>query len=470
MTHWSVWRQYFVIDRSRATGELHGLLDPDKIDLDGLHGYLAKLFLPGIDFDVVQPPVWQSEAAERRHLSDGPDLVMLPLQLYREKDVDALVKAFNQYLEDYYRRHHQSDPVYLGLSPSLAVVSADYCGVTEASGYARGTRKYAERLIGLDRLTQAERDGINGQDVNVVLVDEGINKNFCVPAGQWGTGWALPGGVAPGLTPIERARHSAMVIRNILAIAPKARLFDLPLIRQPKYGDLIDFIDSAHAALQKVRDDIHDWQTYSPGKFPGPWIIVNAWAPFDLRREFPKGAYSNNPLNKFNILINDIVSRGIDVVFCAGNCGAFSPDGRCGPNDMGPGRSILGAASLPRVLSVGAVRVDGTWCGFSSQGPGQPNLSGDKPDLCAPSGFAENHDMFAVTNGTSGASAIAAGVVAALRTKWRPQTIGPDPDTLRSCLYSEATPPPPSPRSNRQFGHGILNIYNAYRRLHLLYP
>ena len=52
--------------------------------------------------------------------------------------------------------------------------------------------------------------------------------------------------------------------------------------------------------------------------------------------------------------LGSIVNDGIDVVFSAGNCGQFCPDRRCGETDRGPGHSIWGANSHPRVLTFGA--------------------------------------------------------------------------------------------------------------------
>jgi hypothetical protein len=107
------------------------------------------------------------------------------------------------------------------------------------------------------------------------------------------------------------------------------------------------------------------------------------------------------------------------------------------------------------------------WIGYSSQGPGQSNLSTDKPDVCAPSGFSEDHDRFAGNIGTSAACGVTAGVVAALRTKWGPGTV--HPDNMRAYLRSTALSKP-VPLSSRQFGAGILDIKGAYERLRMDYP
>jgi subtilisin family serine protease len=464
------WRQYLLIDWAKTEEPLRSWLDVNAQEqvLIEIRDYLARLFNFAEEFVVVAPPVWRLTMDEVPTPPEQPTTIALPLRFQHEAHVEAFLDAFNAYMNTYYQENGHADAVYPGLNTDMAIQLADYSSPTDFSGFMLGRRRDANRLIGLDRLTAAERAGISGQDVNVVLVDQGIDQG-CIPAGQRGAGWTPSGPPLPPpfATPPKDARHSTMMVRNILAVAPKARFFDLPLIREPKYGDLLKFIAAAHAALLKAFTDIQNWRTNFPGKYPGPWVIVNPWAPFDLRRESPKGGYSNNPLNDLNILISTIVASGIDVVFCAGNCGEFCPDGRCGPNDIGPARSILGAASHSRVLCVGAVRVDGMWIGYSSQGPGQPSLSSDKPDICAPCGFAEDHDVFAASNGTSAASGIAAGAVAALRTKWPPERVLPD--TLRSFLSTTAQRPAATVW-NRQYGFGVLDLAAAYKALEAKYP
>jgi len=160
--------------------------------------------------------------------------------------------------------------------------------------------------------------------------------------------------------------------------------------------------------------------------------------------------------------MDEAANAGIDVVFCAGNCGQFCPDERCGPGDQGPGNSIFGANCHPRVMSVGAVRADTLWLGYSSQGPGQPLLAHDKPDLCAPSQFCETEDAHTVNRGTSAACALVAGVMAALRSKWNSAAVSPD--RLRTVLnkYARKTD---GLKWNNRFGNGILNAKDAFKHL-----
>ena len=109
-------------------------------------------------------------------------------------------------------------------------------------------------------------------------------------------------------------------------------------------------------------------------------------------RIFP--GFPNPARHPFIQLIDQLAAKNFDIIFCAGNCGGVCPDGRCGPNDFGPGRGIWGANAHPSVLTVGAVRTDTNWIGYSSEGPGPGRppfnkLANQKPDLCAPSHYIE---------------------------------------------------------------------------------
>jgi len=252
--------------------------------------------------------------------------------------------------------------------------------------------------------------------------------------------------------------HGAMLVRNVLSVAQKATIFDCPLVPN-EVGDLRAFLSRIHAAYLHVLGGIAHLRQKDPAKWGRPWVFLNAWATFDRGRESPAGDYTNNPNHPFNRVIERAVDSGFDVVFAAGNCGQFDPDLECGSCDQGPGHSILGANSHPRVLSVGAVRPDGLWLGYSSQGPGQPRLSLYKPDLCAASQFCEVEDAYTINTGTSAASALAAGVVALLRTRWHAGVLSPD--ELRMLLTMTARRDA-GREWNGRLGNGILNAAAAF--------
>lgn len=350
------------------------------------------------------------------------------------------------------------------------------------------TRARAEALIGAGALAAS---GLRGAGVNVVVVDQGLSEarlRAAFPGMAPVRGWAIqpPEGDRrePGLA--EPDGHGTMVARNILSLAPEARLFDCPLI-PPRIAGVTAWVGWAGAVLGYILATI--LISRARRRFPGPWVICNAWGIPDRRLEVEQGDFTGNLRpggHPFHLLLRDIDAlhlgavagfdgaRRIDQVFAAGNGGQFAPDRRTGPGDRGPGRSILGASSHPRVLSVGAVRADGLWLGSSSQGPGQAGFlpfaaAGatvvEKPDLCAPSAFVETRDGAWRNGGTSAACGIAAGAVAALRSGGT--LAGVTPEALRAHLRQTASRPlgsrPAGPGWDGRLGHGILDLAAALR-------
>ncbi|HEY0419255.1 MAG TPA: S8 family serine peptidase, partial [Acetobacteraceae bacterium] len=113
-----------------------------------------------------------------------------------------------------------------------------------------------------------------------------------------------------------------------------------------------------------------------------------------------------------------------------------------------------------RVLSIGAVRADGLWVGYSAEGPGRLRVNGkpvEKPDLCAPTLFRDELLPFdgEDNSGTSAACGVAAGVVAAARScpSWGQLS----PEQLRTKLREDAVNQGNDPTSRSRFGDGILN-------------
>lgn len=318
-----------------------------------------------------------------------------------------------------------------------------------------GASADAERLVSADGLK-----GLTGKGVNVVIVDRGLNKSGLR---NFGGGWPhLPEGSdrwqEPGATEAEDARHGMMIASLVQQFAPAATIYDLPLI-PPQVMNVPLFLSTVEAGFHQMACDINS----RPGGRDEAWVVVNAWAIFDSRSEHPAGDYTGGTNHQFRALANRLSRRGIDLVFCAGNCGQYCPDDRCGPTDCGPGRSILGVNSYANVLTVGAVRVDGMPLGYSSQGPGQSALCREKPDLVCPSNFRLPHDEFGKCTGTSAACGVAAGVVAALRGRWGPEVCRPA--QLIRLLNQGA-----GERWNPQTGHGILNARRTRELLAQQYP
>jgi subtilisin family serine protease len=355
---------------------------------------------------------------------------------------------------------------FVGSGADLPLYGGDHWCPRDAADPMFADRAAAERLVRVPFLKSKQ---LTGAGVNVVVVDQGLDK---VALGtSYGSGWPV-NSASPGKTQSPEPgtvvrTHGMMVANNILQVAPDTTLFDLPMV-PPRIIDIEDyFLCTADAAFRMMLDDIETSQAGQED--PTPWILVNAWAIFDRSQEYPPGSYTNDPYHPFNMMVAEAAESGFDVVFCAGNCGQFCPDQRCGALDKGPAQSIFGANCHPEVLSVGAARADTMWLGYSSQGPGQPGfwpLGYEKPDLCAPSQFCETDDAFETNGGTSAACALAAGVIAALRSEsdWRSDNVSTQ--ELKSILNSSARK---SGTWNNRLGNGILDAEAAYDELQAQY-
>jgi hypothetical protein len=345
-----------------------------------------------------------------------------------------------------------------------------------ASARPFGNRSRVRDILGFDAL---HAGNLKGRGVNVVIIDQGLNAKEIKARNpkNWGGGLARRNAIEPGSAP--RTSHGMMIARNVLDIAPEATLYDVPMI-PPHIVRPGLFASDAHATFREVLDEIG--RRRKRGHKDSVWILVNAWGVFDRAGEWPPGDYTCNTrarLTKFgwsdevdferghpfNNIMNDAVGAGIDVLFGAGNCGRFTASSRCGRLDRGEGRSIWGANAHPAVLTIGAVSADGQWLGYSSEGPGGWGLEGKrtKPDVCAPSHFCEDHDAAMLNSGTSAATGLAAGVVAAVRSnpKWGPKDV--PPTKLKVAINDSARGQ--GGNWNARTGHGILDARALLGRL-----
>ena len=369
------------------------------------------------------------------------------------------------------------DATILATGADIGVATADHWCPGQAAQGAFGDRADAGRTINAGALPPA----LTGKKVNVVIVDQGLSQAAIEPA-NWGGGlnWqgTPPDTVLVGTA--DRTSHGMMIARNILDLAPDARLYDVPLLPR-RIGHVDAFLSSAHAAYVEILRYIDYLRAAYPAdpQYKGPWILVNAWAIFDRATETPLGDYTQNahapdagspdghPLIT-EVRTSAILQRKFDVIFAAGNCGEFCFSIRCGKLDRGPGHSIWGANALPEVITVGAVRTDQMWAGYSSQGPGpgttSNKLAHDKPDLCAPSNFCETLDAHVWNSGTSAACAITAGVVAALRSNPAWNQVNRSPAQMLAALKTGARKTQ-GPGWNQRLGNGILDVCGAMGNL-----
>ena len=348
---------------------------------------------------------------------------------------------------------------FVGGGSDIPFAGTDHWCPRDAAHPTFSNRTAAEQLLEVTYVRDERK--LTGKKVNVVIVDQGLDR--AALGSRYGGGWSV-GSIQPGTTVnqpgTDGLTHGMMIAQNVLKVAPDVVLFDLPLAPW-KISNIPVFLSYADAAFSKMRTAIAKFKTSS--EFDGPWVIVNPWGIFDTRTDLPPpDDYVNNPNHPFNKLVKEVVKDGNDVVFAAGNCGQFCPDQRCGAADSGPGHSIFGANSLAAVLTIGAVRTDTVWLGYSSQGPGQSRLKHHKPDLCAPSQFCESDDAYTTNTGTSAACALAAGIIACLRSA--PAGAALTPMQLKRILIQSARRVDGS-RWNGRLGYGILNARAAFSAL-----
>ncbi|GII77214.1 hypothetical protein Sru01_21960 [Sphaerisporangium rufum] len=296
-----------------------------------------------------------------------------------------------------------------------------------------GTWEDVARLLAVPALAA---EGYDGAGVPLAICDTGINAahvgqrlgRSCTVDGE--RSWN-PGGVSgePGRFAVD---HGTMCAFDALIAAPAATLIDIPvLLSRRQGGSAMDgLLSDAVAAFAHLRT-VLDAQPAGSRSL----VVSNSWGSFsplwDLAPGQP-GNYSDNAAHPFNIIVGSLEQAGADILFAAGNCGSECKDRRC----AFPARPIVGANSHPQVLSVAGVDTNGERVGYSSQGPGR--LSDRKPDIAAYTHFAGSR-AFGDTepdSGTSAACPVAAGLVAAIRTRWPASRLSPS--QLRTLLHRTA--------------------------------
>lgn len=408
--------------------------------------FMKAAVFPAKDFQLALrgttgAPVPSPDALEVRHLG--------PLEPAEVAFLDASVSTINGL--------HGGRKA--SVSPSLPMALAEVWSPNEAPWPYLGTTDLALAQI---RAAAAQALGARGQGVVVVIVDQGINEAVLRHRQNgpmsFAGGWRVwrnepPGWIEPGQWPDG---HGTRMAELVLSVAPEATILDLPLIPQ-EIRALRSFVDWATVIYASMPLTISWAESQPVPTFRGPWVFCNAWSIYDLRGDFPPdwpASYGQSPANLFSRSVAELPrSKRADVVFAAGNGGQFAPDSRCAPGQIGPGRSIYGVAALRPVLTLGAVRGDEIWLGYSAQGPSPPKFLSAKPDLVAPSQFSAPQDAARGYSGTSAACALAAGAFAAVRS------IVPLPGTSPAVLLDRAIRTArPLPGPPTRTGAGMLDL------------
>ncbi len=313
-------------------------------------------------------------------------------------------------------------------------------------------------------------NGLDGSDVAIAILDTGVNLNHLTttlgftPKFDAGNSWA-PSGVAtlPGQFPVG---HGTMCAFDSLIAAPKATLIDCPILASNAPGGSA-MGRRLSVAIMGYAHLIAFWGiAFAPGGAARykALVVNNSWGMYHPTWDFPAGhpgRYSDNPNHPFNIIVSTLLGSGADIVYAAGNCGQDCPAGRCQGVTQ---HSIRGANALADVLTMAGCDTNDDRVGYSSQGPAIPGMGPRKPDLTGYTHFLGSEAMGTGSpdSGTSTSCPVAAGCIAALRT--RLSTTSYPPSSLFATLRTTARQVIGAGHNN-DTGYGIIDPVAAGKSL-----
>jgi hypothetical protein len=310
-------------------------------------------------------------------------------------------------------------------------------------GATREVREYAIK----DRLADGTTIDLDeaGRDVLIAIADDGLDdvallkdRNVRVDRGL---SWPAP----EERVPPERRNHGTGMAFDATIAAPGATLADLQLsvVLETRLDQLLH-------ALPNLILKIEEGRTTG---YKGI-VLLNSWTMDDPNMSDGPGDYGDDPEHPVTKLYANLSAMNVDVIFAAGNtgCDASPTTGR-----------IFGAASHASTLTVAAVDHGKNLIRTSSNGPGRATMFREKPDLSSYSGFYRYDRSSA--KGTSTAAAVAAGVIAALRSTeaFRPDVVPPQAlkDLLIAgadrCVIEQGTTLTLTGHHSR-FGHGVIRV------------
>jgi Subtilase family len=339
-----------------------------------------------------------------------------------------------------------AESAVVGVFADVAINPLITCGGSPAVG----DDKRVEELLCVPKLKQA---GLDGSGVCVAVVDTGINLAYLNSKGKFPSfdlalSWKPPSSTVvenPGALPIG---HGTMCAFDACIAAPNCTLLDIAVLLSETPGGTVmeGYLSDAVTAYGHLRTVLRG------SSRPKALVVTNSWGMFHPSWDFPighPGNYSDNANHPFNRIVRTLEREGADILFAAGNCGNECPDGRCG----GATNAIYGANSHPKVLSVAGVDTNLSRVGYSTKGPGR--LTREKPDIA---GYTHFKGAFPVDGGTSAATPVVAGVIAALRTQWPYDSSAPAtwPIVVRDLIKQTATDRGPA-GFDFEYGFGIVN-------------
>ena len=315
--------------------------------------------------------------------------------------------------------------------------------------------------------------GLDGQDVAIAIMDTGINLNHLKtalgknPRFDAANSWTPPGvSTLPGRYPVD---HGTMCAFDALIAAPNATLLDFPILAGSAPGGSV-VGRTLGTALRGFSDLLTKWAvTFATGGVARyrALVVSNSWGMYHPSWDFPvghRGRYIDNPNHPFSAIVGALVNSGVDIVFAAGNCGSQCADGRCQSRTTG---TIMGANAYQDVLTVAGCDTNDDRVGYSSQGPSITGMFQQKPDLMCYTHFLGSQAFGAGSpdSGTSAACPVAAGCIAALRTKESP--FNTPSRNLLAQLNTTARPVAGQTGWTGDHGSGILDPLGAATSLGL---
>lgn len=327
----------------------------------------------------------------------------------------------------------------------------------KSSDPAYGTVDRVADALGAARLHQ---QGLDGRGVRVVVVDSGISMEYLSDRGRKHSldrSLSRVAGTSSHGSGEFPAEHGTLAAFQVGIVAPEATLVDQAVLTDRVASDdgpliqaWLSDIEPGYVALYSYLSELDASERRL--------VVSNSWAmirpDWDFAAEHVQN-FSDNAQHPFNRMVSALVGLGADVLFAAGNCGQPFPVERCGFGTQ----PICGANSLEDVITVGAVDLDGTRLGYSSQGPGR--LAFEKPDLCGYSHY-KGSGVVAVDWGTSTACPGVAGVIAAVRTRYAADKL--PPHKLKQLLLETARRPEGAGHSP-DTGYGVVDPAALLERL-----
>jgi hypothetical protein len=323
-----------------------------------------------------------------------------------------------------FEREVKNDKTITGYFADPLIEEADVGESSDADVIARapkicpaspplGTARHVAARIGVPWLRRRRMDG---RGVFLAIVDTGINlahlrSKGLSPRLDPHRSWMARSGDTAGNLPVG---HGTMVAYDAMIAAPRATLLDIALLRSTRRGGsvmagLLSDAIKAYAHLYRIIR-----RPFRPGTLTS-LVVNNSWGMFHDSWDFPighPGRYADNPAHPFNRIVGVLEHAGADILFAAGNCGRECPDGRC---RSVTNAGIYGANSHPLVTTVAGVDVLKRRVGYSTSGPGK--LQYLKPDVCGYTHF-RGSDVYSADGGTSAATPVVAGLVAAFRSRF----------------------------------------------------